>query len=114
MNKDDRAGSICDTISDGRKIKIPVAVVAIAVGNRTNIIQSSEIVKKRIARFGNQHFIIGIAEEAKQPGVRLTRTCSEKKRFRIHHHPLPGVPAANGVTTGAETLRIGFIPQRCR
>ena len=70
-------------LSQRVKIDLPAVIVEQWVGYEVHVLEVGEKLKQRIARFGHQNFIAGIAQQAKDVGIAFAGAGREHYRFRI-------------------------------
>src|SRR3954470_3268055 len=65
------------------KVDLPAMVVYQRIRDETHVLQLGEKIEQRIAWFGNEDFVTGIAEQTKNKRIAFAGAGGEDERFRI-------------------------------
>jgi len=83
MDEKDGAGARGDCVFEGLEIDEPAVGVDEGVGDEADVLKTGEKFEERIAGFGEEEFVAGIAEEAEGVGVGFAGAGGEEEGFEI-------------------------------
>src|SRR3954467_15240031 len=93
------------------KVDLPAVVVDQRIWDETHVLQLGEKIEQRIAWFGNEDFVTGIAEQTKSKRISFAGAGGEDERFRIDGW---SVIMRNRFACGKQALGLGIIVKRSR
>ena len=114
MNEEDGTGVRGNGTFEGAKINEPALGVFEGVRNKVDVLQAGEEFEQRIAGFGEQEFLAGIAEQAEHVGVGFAGAGGKQERFRIDSDVMVVEVVPNDFAAGGErAFRLGIVDERC-
>src|SRR5256885_6366099 len=93
------------------KVDLPSVVVDQRIWDETHVLQLGEKIEQRIAWFGNEDFVTGIAEQTKNKRIAFAGAGGEDKKIGIDGC---GVVLRNRFACAKQALGLGIIVKRSR